>query len=128
MSADGKPPRLPGWRPGPPRPELAPGFWKSRRARPVDEVLRGLPGMADDLLLARIDSVWEELVGREIAGLAKVEELRAGELLVKVAHPVWLAELNALAEEIRGRLHERLADEGTDTRAAVRRLRFITGA
>jgi hypothetical protein len=109
MAAKGKAPALPGWIPGPPRPELAPGAWKARVARPVEEVLSrlGLPGLAEDRLLARIDAMWEELVGKEIAALAQVEEL------------------GTLAEEIRHRLNGRLAEDGATQGEAVRRLRFV---
>ncbi|MDP2359977.1 MAG: DUF721 domain-containing protein [bacterium] len=127
MAAKGKAPALPGWIPGPPRPELAPGAWKARVARPVEEVLSrlGLPGLAEDRLLARIDAMWEELVGKEIAALAQVEELQAGELRIKVIHPVWRTELGTLAEEIRHRLNGRLAEDGATQGEAVRRLRFV---
>lgn len=116
-----------GWRPGPARPELDPAWWPRRAARHVGQVVSGMgvPGLEDDRLLARIDAVWEELVGAEIAALTRVEELQAGELRVKVTHPVWMTELGGLAEEIRGRLNERLVADGAAA-APVRRLRFVT--
>ena len=116
----------PGWKPAPARPELDPAWWPRRAARSAEQVLRGLslPGLEDDRLLARIDGLWAELVGTEIAALTRVEELAAGELRVKVTHPVWLTELGGLAEEIRGRLNEQLAAAGESR--GVKRLRFVT--
>jgi predicted nucleic acid-binding Zn ribbon protein len=117
----------PGWTPAPARPELDPAWWPRRAARSAGQVLRGLdlPGLEEDRLLARIDGLWAELVGPEIAALTRVEELAAGELRVRVTHPVWLTELGGLAEEIRGRLNERLAELGETQ--GPRRLRFVTG-
>jgi hypothetical protein len=122
------PPAGPGWTPGPARPELDPGWWPRRAARSAAQVVTGmaLPGLREDWLLARIDAVWAELVGGQIAGLARVEDLQAGELRVRVEHPVWRTELGGLAEEIRARLNERLAADGvTEGAEPVRRLRFI---
>jgi hypothetical protein len=117
-----------GWRPAPPRPELAPGAWVNRAPRDLERVLGKLtvPGLAEDCLLARIDAFWAELVGPQIAGLAQVDTFSAGELRVKVSHPVWRTELSGLAEELRGRVNARLFEEHEDSgREAVRRLRFV---
>jgi len=83
------------------------------------------PGLAEDCTLARIDAFWAELVGPQIAALAQVESLQAGELRVAVSHPVWRTELAGLAEELRGRINERLRETSEEEREAVRRLRFV---
>jgi hypothetical protein len=126
-----KKPALPGW-----RPTLAPGQsavgwlrpWRAQRLSQVLDNLGGVSGsgLREDRLLLRIDEIWADLVGEQISGLSQVEDLTGGELRVRVSHPVWRTELGGLAEEIRGRLLERLARDGvTGAETVLRRLRFV---
>lgn len=121
------PASAPGWQAGPPRPELAPGARVHRVPRELGQVMgrMPLPGLMEDLLLARIDAFWADLVGAQIAGLAQVESLQAGELRVAVRHPVWRTELAGLAEDLRSRINSRLAEQDDIPREPVRRLRFV---
>lgn len=124
---NGKPPHLPGWRPGIPSGQPSPNWQRPWRARSLSQVLDGLGGgLREERLLARIDDIWNDLVGKQIAEISRVEELAGGELRVRVSHPVWRTELGGLAEEIRARLLERLAAEGVNgAEPVLRRLRFV---
>lgn len=117
----------PGFREAPDPRQPSPAWQRPWGAKPLARVLGGLDaGLRDDLLLARIDDIWNDLVGPQIAGLTQVEEVAGGELRVRVSHPVWRTELGGLAEEIRRRLVERLVEGGLeDAGARLRRLRLV---
>jgi hypothetical protein len=116
-----------GFREAPDPRQPSPAWQRPWGARPLARVLGGLDGsLRDDLLLARIDDIWNDLVGPQIAGLTEVEEVAGGELRVRVSHPVWRTELGGLAEEIRRRLVERLEEGGLeDAGARLRRVRLV---
>jgi hypothetical protein len=124
---DGKGRARPGFREAPDPRQPSPAWLRPFGARPLARVLGGLEGgLRDDLLLARIDDIWNDLVGPRIAELTRVEELAGGELRVRVEHPVWRTELGGLAQEVLQRLVERLEQEGLeDAGARLRRLRFV---
>jgi len=116
----GKKNGLPGFRPHGMRPEHdrpAP----DRRPRRVGEVLQRLIDgeLARRLADARALALWPEVVGEAIAAVTVAEELAGGTLTVRVTHPVWRVELQAMETLIVDRLNERL--EGRP----LRRLRFV---
>lgn len=80
--------------------------------------LSGPKGLPFDLKDAEIWQVWEEVVGPVIASNARPSLIRNGVLTIGVRQPIWLQELKFMAEDIRGKLNERLGRE------AVRDIRF----
>ena len=50
-------------------------------------------GMEDALILGRVASCWEEIVGPEVARQVRPQLVRDGELVVSVDHPAWATEL-----------------------------------
>ncbi len=67
-------------------------------------------GMEDALVLGRIASCWEEIVGPEVACQVCPQLVRDGELIVSVDHPAWATELELAGPAVLGRLSEKLGD------------------
>ena len=60
---------------------------------------------------AAVASVWEHSVGQDVARHTFVRGVRRGELLVAVDSPVWATQLQAMSEELRGRINEEMGKE-----------------
>jgi predicted nucleic acid-binding Zn ribbon protein len=75
----------------------------------VDRLLRQR-GMEDALVLGRVASCWEEVVGPEVARQVRPQFVRDGELVVSVDHPAWATELELAGSAVLGRLFEQLGD------------------
>lgn len=75
----------------------------------VDRLLRQR-GMEDALVLGRVASCWEEVVGPEVARQVRPQFVRDGELVVSGDHPAWATELELVGSAVLGRLFEQLGD------------------
>lgn len=64
--------------------------------------------MAPQTLLAEVQRVWSDAVGRAIAGDAQPTAERAGTLTVSCSAAVWAQELDLMAPAILERLNQRL--------------------
>jgi predicted nucleic acid-binding Zn ribbon protein len=73
--------------------------------------------MEDALVLGRVVTCWEDVVGPEVARQVCPQLVRDGELVVSVEHPAWATELELAGQTVLKRLAEELGD------AAPRRLR-----
>ena len=67
----------------------------------------------------RAVEIWKDVVGDEIAAIAKATEFSAGVLTVRVTHPVYRVELQQMSKDVISQLNERLGEE------LIRRLRFV---
>jgi predicted nucleic acid-binding Zn ribbon protein len=67
-------------------------------------------GMEDALVLGRVASCWEDVVGPEVARQVHPRLVRGRELVVTVDHPAWATELELAGSAVLGRLAERLGD------------------
>lgn len=85
----------------------------SRRApRPVSFALKGLTdALAPATLLARVQQIWEQAVGVEIATAGRPTAERDGVLTIACADAVWAAELDLVGPELVIRLNRMLGDE-----------------
>lgn len=75
----------------------------------VDRLLRQR-GLEDALVLGRVTSCWEGVVGPEIARQVRPHLVRDGELVVSVDHPAWATELELAGSAVLARLFEELGD------------------
>jgi predicted nucleic acid-binding Zn ribbon protein len=75
----------------------------------VDRLLRQR-GMEDALVLGRVASCWEDVVGPEVARQVRPQLVRAGELVVSADHPAWATELELASPAILERLAKELGD------------------
>jgi predicted nucleic acid-binding Zn ribbon protein len=75
----------------------------------LDRLLRQR-GMEDALVLGRVASCWEDVVGPEVARQVHPQLVRDGELLVSVDHPAWATELELAGSAVLSRLAEQLGD------------------
>jgi predicted nucleic acid-binding Zn ribbon protein len=67
-------------------------------------------GMEDALVLGRVASCWEEIVGPEVARQVRPQLVRDHELVVLVDHPAWATELELAGSAVLSRLAEKLGD------------------
>ncbi len=67
-------------------------------------------GMEDALVLGRVASCWEEVVGPDIARQVQPRLVRGQELVVSVSHPAWATELEICGSAVLSRLAEHLGD------------------
>ena len=75
----------------------------------VDRLLRQR-GLEDALVLGRVTSCWEEVVGPEVARQVRPHLVRDGELVVSVDHPAWATELELAGSAVLARLSAELGD------------------
>lgn len=81
--------------------------------RPVGSVLQDLlgeRGLSERLHKYRAFSCWKQVVGPQIAAQAQPLRIRDGLLEVRVAHPVWMQQLQLLKPRILARLAEHLGN------------------
>jgi predicted nucleic acid-binding Zn ribbon protein len=95
----------------------------SRRApRPLSLLLRELTAnLAPASTLARVQEVWEPVVGSAVAASARPTAEHDGVLSVTCEAAVWAQELDLMAGELIPRLNDALAGE------QIRELRCRTG-
>ncbi|HDR46235.1 MAG TPA: DUF721 domain-containing protein [Geoalkalibacter subterraneus] len=87
---------------------------RAPRALPLAEILEGLlreRGMDTKLHKYRAFSCWPKAVGPQIAAQTQPARIRDGVLEVKVAHPVWMQQLQLLKPRILARLAEELGPD-----------------
>ncbi len=95
-----------------------------KRPVAVKDVLSGgleLPGLKGMLMEARIKRLWQDVVGKTLAGKCTPWMFKDGILHVRVNSPVWLTELRFHAGLIIKRLNEMLGED------AVERVIFRAG-
>ncbi|MGA3216341.1 MAG: DUF721 domain-containing protein [Acidimicrobiales bacterium] len=84
----------------------------------LDQLLRQR-GMEDALVLGRVNSCWEKVVGPDIARQVRPQLIRGRELVVSVDHPAWATELELAGSAVLSRLAEELG-EAAPQRLSVR--------
>ena len=92
---------------------------------PLKEILDGLLSGANlpfNPADAEIWGIWEEVVGQTIAEHARPSNIRNKKLRVHVSEPIWLQELEFLAETIKEKLNKKLG------RNAVEKVVFRLGS
>jgi predicted nucleic acid-binding Zn ribbon protein len=80
----------------------------------IRQVVNSL-GMAEKLKQQRVLSLWEEIVGKDIASVTRVEGFRGGQLLVSVQNPTWRHWLIFQREAIRQNLNREVGGEVVKT-------------
>jgi len=65
-------------------------------------------GLAERLDEARIEAIWQEAVGKEVAARARPVKFKGGVLHVRVSHGAWLQELRFREREIARGLERKL--------------------
>jgi len=91
--------------------------------RPLSVPVQALTGrLAPRTRLARVQELWEGVVGATIASCARPTAERAGVVTVTCEAAVWAQELELLGGELVRRLNGALGEEG-----AVRELRCRVG-
>jgi predicted nucleic acid-binding Zn ribbon protein len=71
---------------------------------------------------ARIYRTWDELLGPDLAGSARLRDIRRGRLEVEVDHPAWLQLVQMRQQEILLRVQRRFPE------LAVTRLHLVVGS
>ena len=72
-------------------------------------------GMTEAYEQYRTLQVWNEVVGDTIARITSVEQLKGGDLYVRVKSPSWRMELNFRKKEIAERLNRAIGQEMVKT-------------
>lgn len=68
-------------------------------------------GMEDALVLGRVASCWEDIVGPHMARQVRPLLVRGRELVVSVDHSAWATELELAGSKVLDRLREELGDD-----------------
>ena len=92
---------------------------------PLKDILQGLLASSNlnfNPADAEIWEVWDDVVGQAIAEHAQPSNITKKKLRVHVAEPIWLQELEFVADNIREKLNERLG------RNAVEKVIFRLGS
>ena len=92
---------------------------------PLKDILNGLLSGANlpfNPADAEIWDIWEEVVGQTIAEHARPSNIREKKLRVHVSEPIWLQELEFVAETIKEKLNRKLG------RNAVEKIIFRLGS
>jgi predicted nucleic acid-binding Zn ribbon protein len=96
---------------------------RRRAPRPISLALRAFGDRAaPQSALARVQAVWGEVVGAQIAAHASPESERGGVISVRCSESVWAAELQMQSQELTERLNAALGEA-----SAVSSLRFRVG-
>ncbi len=80
----------------------------------IRQVVNSL-GMAEKLKQQRVLSLWEEIVGKDIASVTQVEGFRGEQLTVSVENPTWRHWLIFQRETIRQNLNREVGGEVVKT-------------
>ncbi len=75
----------------------------------IDGILGNL-GISNKIEQHRIWAIWEEAVGEQIAQHAIPSKIRNDVLEIKVAHPVWMQQLQLLKPRLLKQINEHLGD------------------
>ncbi len=78
--------------------------------RTLIEGILGTLGIANKIEQHHIWSVWEEAVGKQIAQHAVPARIRNNVLEIKVAHPVWMQQLQLLKPRLLKQINAHLGD------------------
>jgi predicted nucleic acid-binding Zn ribbon protein len=79
--------------------------------RPASTALQAaLRRAAPKTRLAAVQSVWAEVVGEQLAGVAQPASERDGVVTVVCADPVWAEELDLMSARLEHALRERLGE------------------
>ena len=92
---------------------------------PLKDILNGLlsgTNLPFNPADAEIWDIWEEVVGQTIAEHARPSNIRNKKLRVHVSEPIWLQELEFVAETIKEKLNRKLG------RNAVEKIIFRLGS
>ena len=84
---------------------------------PLKDILKGLLSGANlkfNPADAEIWEVWDDVVGRAIAEHAQPSSITKKNLRVHVAEPIWLQELEFVADTIKERINTRLGRKAVD--------------
>ena len=76
----------------------------------IRQLVNGL-GIGEKLREQRVLSLWEEIVGKDIASVTQVEGFRGGQLTVSVQNPTWRHWLIFQRENIRQNLNREVGGE-----------------
>ena len=68
-------------------------------------------GIAEKLKQQHVLSLWEEIVGEDIASVTRVEGFRGAQLTISVQNPTWRHWLIFQRENIRQKLNREVGDE-----------------
>jgi predicted nucleic acid-binding Zn ribbon protein len=94
--------------------------------RPLSVALeRATANAAPPTLLARVQTAWPEVAGPAVSAAAMPVAERDGVVTVACESATWAHELELLAPDLLGRLHERLSVGET---LHVGRMRFVVGS
>jgi predicted nucleic acid-binding Zn ribbon protein len=84
---------------------------RRRAPRPAADALRAaLDRAAPKTPLAALQSAWGEMVGEQIAAVARPVSERGGEVTVSCTDSVWAQELDLMQEQLLERLRDRLGE------------------
>jgi predicted nucleic acid-binding Zn ribbon protein len=82
---------------------------RRRAPRPAAPAFRAaLQRAAPQTRLAAVQSVWAELVGKQIAAVSRPDSERGDTITVACSDPVWAHELDLMQGRLLGSLRERL--------------------
>lgn len=97
---------------------------RRRAPRPISLAMQAFGDrVAPQSALARVQAVWGEVVGAQIAARSTPESERGGVVSVRCSESVWAAELQMRSEELTERLNAALGEAN-----AISSLRFRVGS
>jgi predicted nucleic acid-binding Zn ribbon protein len=93
--------------------------------RPLSQALEGVVGgLAPPSLLARIQAVWDQAVGEQVAAVAQPVAESQGVVTVSCSSSTWANELNLLGAEVVSRLNRAIGAADNDA-GAIQQLRMV---
>lgn len=81
-----------------------------KSTRSLIEGILGNLGISNKIEQHRIWAIWEEAVGEQVAQHAIPSKIRNDVLEIKVAHPVWMQQLQLLKPRLLKQINEHLGD------------------
>lgn len=91
---------------------------RRRVPRPASEAFRSaLHQAAPKTRLAAVQSVWDEVVGEQVAAVAQPVSERQGEVTIACVDSVWAQELDLMQEQLQQGLRKQL---GKDSPSSLR--------
>lgn len=81
-----------------------------KSTRSLIEGILGNLGISNKIEQHRIWAIWEEAVGEQVAQHAIPSKIRNNVLEIKVAHPVWMQQLQLLKPRLLKQINEHLGD------------------
>jgi predicted nucleic acid-binding Zn ribbon protein len=93
--------------------------------RPLSQALEGVVGdLAPPSLLARVQAVWDQVVGEQVAAVAQPVAESQGVVTVSCSSSTWANELNLLAAEVLSRLNSAVGAADNEA-GAIQQLRMV---